>query len=141
MIPHFSVIIPVFHESALINDTIEHVLAVAAGAAVEIIVVDGEPSGGTIRQIRNCLVKKALSEKGRGNQLNRGVFLAKGEILLFLHADARLPAGAFSKIAAAMSSRKIIGGAFRLTIDSGRSIFRAIEKGFIIDPAIWDFLR
>ncbi len=98
---------------------------------MEVIVVDGDPSGDTIREIRdprNGIVQAVLSEKGRGIQLNRGASLAKGEILLFLHADARLPAGAFVKIAAAMKDRQIIGGAFRLAIDSPRRPFRVIEK-------------
>lgn len=129
MVPHFSVIIPVFCESVLINVTIEHVFAIAAGAAVEIIVVDGEPSGETIREIRDSAVRTAIADKGRGNQLNRGASLAKGEILLFLHADARLPADAFARIAVAMGNRKIIGGAFKLSIDSRRLIYRVIEKG------------
>jgi rSAM/selenodomain-associated transferase 2 len=128
MIPDFSVIIPVLHESSLINETIGHVFAVAASAAVELLVVDGDPSGDTIREIRDGTVRAALAGKGRGIQLNRGASLARGEILLFLHADTRLPAGAFAKITAAMKDRQIIGGAFRLAIDSRRLPFRAIEK-------------
>jgi len=127
----YSVIIPVFQEATFIEDTIRHVFDVAAGAAVEIIVVDGDLAGGTIREIRdtrNHRVQKVLSKKGRGIQLNRGASLARGEILLFLHADTRLPAGAFNKIAAAMKDRHISGGAFRLAIDSRRRPFRVIEK-------------
>jgi len=131
MILPYSVIIPVFRESSCIKDTIRHVLDVAAGAVIEIIVVDGDLSGGTIREIRdirNGRVRKVLSEKGRGMQLNRGASLAQGEILLFLHADTRLPEGAFDKIAVAMKDQRIVGGAFRLAIDSPRLPFRVIEK-------------
>ncbi|SEM65250.1 transferase 2, rSAM/selenodomain-associated [Syntrophus gentianae] len=98
---------------------------------MEVIVVDGDSAGATIREIRdtrNGIVQTVLSEKGRGIQFNRGASLAKGEILLFLHVDTRLPAGAFKKIAAAMKDRQIIGGAFRLVIDSRRHPFRVIEK-------------
>jgi len=130
--PQFSVIIPVFQESSLITDTIDtigHVHDVAADSSVEILVVDGDPSGETIRVIRDGAVRTATAEKGRGTQLNRGAALATGEILLFLHADTRLPVGAFGRIAAAMRDRRITGGAFRLAIDSRRRPFRIIEKG------------
>jgi len=127
--PQFSVIIPVFKESSLINDTIRLVWNVAADSSVEIIVVDGDPSEETIRVIRDGKVRTATAEKGRGPQLNRGAALATGEILLFLHADTRLPVGAFRQISAVMSDRRITGGAFRLAIDSLRRPFRIIEKG------------
>jgi rSAM/selenodomain-associated transferase 2 len=128
MNPDFSVIIPVLHEAPLINETVGHVFAVAAGAAVELLVVDGDPSGDTIGEIRDGKVRTVLAENGRGLQLNRGALLAKGEILLFLHADTHLPPGAFAKIASAMKNRQIVGGAFRLAIDSPRLPFRVIEK-------------
>ena len=129
MRPDFSVIIPVFHEAPLINDTIGHVLDVSTGRSMEILVVDGGPSGDTIQAIRNGTIGTVIAEKGRGSQLNKGASLAKGEILLFLHADTRLPARAFGRIAAAMSKREITAGAFRLAINSSRFAFRIIEKG------------
>jgi len=129
LIPEFSVIIPVFHEAALIEKTIEHVHALAADRSIEVLVVDGDLSGETIREIWDDTVRTAIAEPGRGIQLNCGASLAKGDLLLFLHVDTRLPAGAFAKIAAAMENRRIIGGAFRLAIDSRRLPFRVIERG------------
>lgn len=131
MKPSISVIIPVFHEASRINDTIGHILEVSAGASVEILVVDGDPSGETIREIQHSAVRTTTAETGRGFQLNRGASLAKGEILLFLHADTRLPAGAFDRITETMKDRRIAGGAFRLAIDSPLWPFRFIEK------AVW----
>ncbi|MBI4352011.1 MAG: TIGR04283 family arsenosugar biosynthesis glycosyltransferase, partial [Elusimicrobia bacterium] len=56
--------------------------------------------------------------KGRGAQMNAGAKKAAGEILLFLHADTRLPENAFGAIAGALDSGTYGAGAFRLEIDS-----------------------
>ena len=53
MHPHFSIIVPVINEEAVINSTIEHLETLDASAYMEIIVVDGDRSGNTIGVIRN----------------------------------------------------------------------------------------
>jgi rSAM/selenodomain-associated transferase 2 len=124
----FSFIVPAFREQAIINSTIEHIQNTAGNYSVEIIIVDGHPEGDTIAKIKNNAVKTVISEKGRGNQLNKGASLAEGNILIFLHADTLLPAVALERIAHAMEREKDIGGAFDLSIDSSRFIFRIIER-------------
>src|SRR5512140_3384995 len=113
-----SLIIPVFCEQAVINETIDSVRRLSGGDAAEIIVVDGEPGGETLAAIRDAAVRKLLSAKGRGLQLNRGAAIATGDVLLFLHADTVLPAAAFPRIAAAIRDEGCAGGAFALRIDS-----------------------
>ena len=73
-------------------------------------------------------VKTAISEKGRGNQMNLGASLADGEILIFLHADTILPPDAMELIETAMEDSSCIAGAFDLAIDSEKPAFRLIEK-------------
>jgi len=128
MIPKFSFIIPVWNEEAIISRTIEHVRGLHASGGAEIIVVDGDPAGRTIKVARHMGVKTAISEKGRGNQMNIGASLAAGEILIFLHADTLLPPDALELIETAMKDSSCIAGAFALAIDSERPIFRLIEK-------------
>lgn len=128
MNPRFSVIIPVINEGAVINATVGHVRTVGAGASAEMIIVDGDPAGATIGAVRDGDVKTAISEKGRGSQMNRGAALARGDILVFLHADTRLPAGAFELIEHALSDPACPAGAFDLGIDSGRPVYRILEK-------------
>lgn len=128
MKPSFSIIIPVLHESSIINQTIEHIRRIGAGFEFEIIVVDGDKEGGTINSIKNNDVVKIVSPKGRGIQMNKGAFTAKGEILLFLHIDTELPEGAFARISSVIDDVEYAGGAFDLGIESGRWIFRLIEK-------------
>ena len=123
----FSFIVPVFHEQDLINSTIDNIHDLVGDYSVEIIVVDGYPDGDTIREIQDGTVKKVTSDKGRGNQLNKGASIAEGNIMIFLHADSRLPAVALERIVLAMGKEEYIGGAFDLSIDSSRIAFRIIE--------------
>lgn len=124
----FSFIIPVFRETEIINQTIDYLRNIGKSADIEIIVVDGHPDGETIRKIRDGEVKKLLSVKGRGAQLNTGAADAKGEILVFIHADTRLPVTALEQIASVLQDTSFIGGAFDLGIDSDRWALRVIEK-------------
>ncbi len=128
MPPRFSIIIPAIHEEAVINSTIEHLETLDASASMEIIVVDGDGSGKTIGAVRNGNVKTAISEKGRGNQMNRGASIAQGDIVIFLHADTRLPPDAFDLMEGALNDPDCIAGAFDLAIASGRPIYRLIAK-------------
>ncbi len=126
--PAISVIMPVLSESDGINQAVSQLGKADGGADVEIIVVDGDPAGGTINSLLDPGVLKLAAERGRGLQMNRGAALARGAILLFLHADTVLPAGARSLILAAMGDSRIVAGAFDLGIDSDRRIFRITEK-------------
>jgi rSAM/selenodomain-associated transferase 2 len=128
MIPKFSFIIPVLNEGAIITRTIEHIWCLHASGVAEIIIVDGDPEGKTIDVARHMGVKTAISEKGRGNQMNRGAALAAGEILIFLHVDTTLPPDALELIEATMRDTSCTAGAFDLAIDSERPVFRFIEK-------------
>jgi rSAM/selenodomain-associated transferase 2 len=122
-----SVIIPVHDERDGIARAIRGVRSLQGGGNVEIIVVDGHPEGTTLGAIDDGTVIGIRSSKGRGRQMNEGAALAKGEILLFLHADTMLPASAFDEIVSAMRHSDCIGGAFTLKIDSAQGFFRIIE--------------
>jgi len=128
MMPGFSFIIPVWNEEAIISGTIEHVRYICASASAEIIVVDGDPAGRTIKVASRTGVRTAIAAKGRGSQMNLGASLAAGEILIFLHADTVLPHDALELIETAMSDGICMAGAFDLAIDSERPAYRLIEK-------------
>jgi rSAM/selenodomain-associated transferase 2 len=122
-----SVIIPVYCEQEVINRTIENVRSQQGGADAEIIVVDGQAEGETLAAIGDIAVRKILSEKSRGRQLNRGASVAAGDVLVFLHADTLLPPSAFARITEVMQAEGSVCGAFDLCIDSRRMAFRVIE--------------
>jgi rSAM/selenodomain-associated transferase 2 len=60
--------------------------------------------------------------------MNAGARAAKGEVLIFLHADTELPVQALGKIHALMERSRVVGGAFDLGIKSNKLIFWLIGK-------------
>jgi rSAM/selenodomain-associated transferase 2 len=126
--PAISVIIPVLNETEGISGLISHVRDLEGGQDVEIVVVDGDPAGCTIKAIRDARVVTAIGERGRAAQMNRGAALAEGDILLFLHADTLLPRNAFTRIQEAFQEAEYMAGCFDLGIRSVRKIFRITER-------------
>jgi rSAM/selenodomain-associated transferase 2 len=125
--PVISVIIPVLNEADGINGLVSHLRDLEAGKDIEIIVVDGDPAGCTIKAIHDAGVVTAIGERGRAVQMNRGAALAEGDILLFLHADTLLPRNAFTRIHEAFQEAGYMAGCFDLGIRAARTMFRITE--------------
>lgn len=121
-----SIIIPVYREESIINNTIESIKKIKGNYRIEIIVADGGTEEETIRAVRAPEVIKLSSKKNLGAQLNKGGAFATGDILLFLHADTLLPETAFMKIESAFNTGRYGAGAFSLGINSGNMILRFI---------------
>lgn len=126
MNPEFSIIIPVYNEEAVINDAVDRLYEGQQGESFELLVVDGN-GGGTLRALQRAGVRGLLSAKGRACQMNRGAAEARGQILLFLHADTTLPPGALALIKAALQDDKVKAGAFNLRIDSAHTLLKIIS--------------
>lgn len=93
--------------------------------AWEWIVVDGHSEDDTVQVARGLGARVFEAPRGRGSQLNAGAQRARGDILLFLHADTQLPKGALDAIRHAVRNEQAIGGNFCLRFD-GDPIFCAI---------------
>ncbi len=116
-----SVVIPAYNEERALPTTLRQLLEQAGD--YEVIVVDGESSDGTcevVRQLpldRQCAIPSRLTlisaRKGRASQMNAGAKVARGEWLLFLHADTVLPVQALSRLNALESDLGILAGGFR----------------------------
>ncbi len=123
-----SIIIPVFGEAEGIEGTLRQFSHISqATDPHEIIVVDGDSRGDTIRTITHPDIITAVGPRGRAWQMNHGASLASGEVLLFLHADTLLPVEALAKITEALAGRAFAWGAFELGIASSRPAYRLIE--------------
>ncbi len=122
----FSIVVPVFHEGERINDLIEYLNSLDADGNLEIIIVDGAEEKDTLAVVRNEDVIKISSERGRAKQMNVGASIARGEILIFLHADTELPRHGLRKIGAFIEQAEYVGGAFDLGIKSDKAIFKII---------------
>ena len=86
--------------------------------AHEVIVVDGASRDDTPAIARAAGAWVIEGPAGRGAQLRRGAEAAAGTVLLFLHADSRLPAGGLARIERALADAPAaVGGNFRLAFD------------------------
>ncbi|MBA4397738.1 MAG: glycosyl transferase [Syntrophus sp. (in: bacteria)] len=119
-----SVIIPVYQEGDRAGEMLDALSHRAGLIPHEVIVVDGDPEGSTLGMIADSRIVKLIACKGRASQMNSGALRARGDILLFLHADTKLPQGALHKILDALADKRFVGGAFDLGIDNPRRIFR-----------------
>jgi rSAM/selenodomain-associated transferase 2 len=124
--PKFSIIVPVFHEAERINDLIGHLRQLDSDKSCEIIVVEGAPERDTLKAIHDDTVIRIFTEKGRAKQMNAGASLAKGEVLVFLHADTELPLCGLKRIDAFVNRNEFVAGAFDLGIKSDKIIFKVI---------------
>jgi hypothetical protein len=95
-----SVVIPVRNEASGIVQVLEPLQGLRG--EIEIIVVDGGSEDGTVGLARPLVDQVIDSAPGRALQMNAGAALASGEVLLFLHADTRLPEGFLGMIRAVM---------------------------------------
>jgi rSAM/selenodomain-associated transferase 2 len=127
-VPPVSVIIPVLREGHQLDSLIDHLCQIADGMAVEMIVVDGSPDGESIKAVSRGGVTRLTAPAGRARQMNAGAAVAKGEYLLFLHADTRLPPGALRRITQTLSGGSYVAGAFDLRYSSHRLSIRFIAR-------------
>lgn len=85
--------------------------------ADEVVVSDGGSDDRTAEVARELGARVVSSERGRGMQLNRAARESTAEVLLFLHADTRLPAGALDMVRRAVVDGAC-GGGFLARFDS-----------------------
>ncbi len=90
---HLSIVMPVLDEAAEVNAALA-ALAPLRAEGHQLIVVDGGSRDGTLAQCRGRATEMLQAPRGRASQMNAGAALAQGEVLLFLHADTRLPGNA-----------------------------------------------
>jgi rSAM/selenodomain-associated transferase 2 len=85
-----SIIMPVLNEAAGIEAALA-ALAPMRARGVEVVVVDGGSSDATVALARPLADVVVAAPRGRGAQMNAGAAASTGTVLLFLHADTRLP--------------------------------------------------
>jgi rSAM/selenodomain-associated transferase 2 len=150
-----SVIIPALDEARQIGERVSELRGVAG---VEVIVSDGGSADGTrdlalAAGARVCLpctngtkqsndtyvqngdsyscnssLRVISAPRGRARQMNCGAAAARGEILLFLHADTRLPAGFAEDVRGALAREDVAAGAFELAIEGADWRLRAVAR-------------
>jgi len=95
----------------------------------EVVVSDGESRDRTVELAREAGARVLVGPRGRGFQLARGAEEAAGELLLFVHADARLSPGSVLAIRRAFArDPRLVAGALRQRIAHPGWIYRSIER-------------
>jgi rSAM/selenodomain-associated transferase 2 len=113
-----SVIMPVLNEAATIEAALTALAPLRARGA-EVIVADGGSSDGTLDLARPLADRVLSAPRGRASQMNAGAAAASGDVLLFLHADTRLPKNADRLIAEGLARSQRVWGRFDVRFDSG----------------------
>jgi rSAM/selenodomain-associated transferase 2 len=118
-----SLVVPVLNESRILRQFLQHLRKYAAGC--EIIVIDGGSDDGSLEIARKYADLVAESSRGRAVQMNAGAKLATGDAFWFVHADSQIAARFCPAITEALADPTVVGGCFRLRIESTRWIYRA----------------
>ncbi len=124
MAPTLSLIIPVLNEADEIAGLLPHWRELAQEGA-EILVVDGGSSDATASLLQAAGFSVLEAPRGRARQMNAGAARASGELLLFLHADTQLPAGALAQVREALATRRC-WGRFDVTLSGGAPLLRLV---------------
>jgi rSAM/selenodomain-associated transferase 2 len=113
-----SIVMPVLDEAANIEAALQ-ALAPLRARGVEVIVVDGGSRDGTAglaRLFADCVIE---APRGRAFQMNAGAAAAHGDVLLFLHADTRLPDEADRLLLDGLARSGRVWGRFDVRFDDG----------------------
>ncbi len=128
-----SIILPVLNEAENLAETLEH-LQPLRKQGHELIVIDGGSLDASLA-IAHLMADQVLcTEKGRARQMNAGAKIASGKVLIFLHADTRLPETSMAIISSIFSARKnkrYLWGRFDVCLSGKKTIYRII--GFFIN--------
>ena len=120
-----SVVIPVLKEADRIAATLA-ALAPLRARGHEVIVVDGGSCDDTAALARGAADRVVSAPRGRAGQMNAGAALARGAVLLFLHADTHLPENADARILGGLAASGRAWGRFDVRIEGRSRLFPAI---------------
>lgn len=121
---HASIIIPVLNESVGIDAALK-ALTPSRARGHEVIVVDGGSRDDTAERARPLCDRVLVESPGRAHQMNAGAAIAGGEVLIFLHADTRLPSDAMDQLEAFVAS-PAVWGRFDVRLSGRRPLYRVI---------------
>lgn len=124
--PSLSVVIPTYNEASHLEAAIR---SVGNRSDTEIIVTDGGSTDATLDIAQRCGARIVTGRRGRAVQMNAGAAVARGDVLLFLHADTQLPFAYNEEINRVLARPNVVAGAFHFALDQVSSSLRLIELG------------
>lgn len=124
--PWLTIVVPVLDNEMLLEQCV--VSAGGHDGVVERIIVGAGEKRGSLAVAAQNRCQFLSGPACRASQMNLGTKFASGEVLLFVHADTQLPASYIGDIRRALSDERVVGGAFRLQIDSRGFGPRIVEQ-------------
>lgn len=124
-----AVVVPVLNEAATIEAALGR-LAPLRERGAKVIVVDGGSDDGTAKRAAPLVDRVLAAARGRASQMNAGAQAEEArtaDVLLFLHADTRLPPDADAVIARALADGAHSWGRFDVRLDDDGWQLRLIE--------------
>lgn len=125
--PPLSIVIPTLDEAEGIAATIAALQPLRARGC-EVIVADGGSGDGTAELARPLADTVVAAPRGRARQQNAGAAAATGDVLLFLHADTRLPAAADRLVLDGLGRTGRGWGRFDVRLTGRHPLLRVIER-------------
>lgn len=113
-----SIVVPVLNEGSRVSDCLANIVQ----PVHEVVVVDGGSSDDTAERAAIAGAQVIRSARGRSIQMNAGAQACSGEVLLFLHADTRLPPAGIAALLQALSVGSRQWGRFDVQLDSKRRL-------------------
>jgi rSAM/selenodomain-associated transferase 2 len=124
--PWLSVIMPVLNEEPILGTCLA-ALQPLRGRGCEVLLCDGGSTDDSVARGAGLADRILEASKGRARQMNAGADAARGEVLLFLHADTLLPEGADGLVRRALERRELRWGRFDVRLSGEHRLLRAIE--------------
>jgi rSAM/selenodomain-associated transferase 2 len=120
-----SIIMPVLDEGDRIAGVLDALGALRARGA-EVIVVDGGSRDTTVQLAQSRVDRVIAAARGRALQMNAGAAAAAGDVLLFLHADTRLPPDADRLVLDGLDRFGRAWGRFDIAIEGRQPLLRLV---------------
>jgi rSAM/selenodomain-associated transferase 2 len=121
-----SIIIPALNEAEGIAACLTPLQSLRS-AGHEVILVDGGSEDGTVALAGPLADRVIRAPRGRASQMNAGACIARGKVLLFLHADTRLPAEADRLMVEGIGRGGRGWGRFDVRLSGQHSLLRVVE--------------
>ncbi|HET6762450.1 MAG TPA: TIGR04283 family arsenosugar biosynthesis glycosyltransferase [Longimicrobiaceae bacterium] len=125
--PRLSIIVPTLNEAAGIVETLGALQPLRA-RGVEVVVTDGGSADGTAELARSLADAVVEAPRGRASQQNAGAERASGAVLLFLHADTRLPDVADALVLGGLERGGRGWGRFDVRLTGRAPMLRVVER-------------